>query len=79
MDMKNRYQYQFVESLESYASDEILEAVKSNYAKFITSKEDKDENNVCYVFEFVNNDIGKKLKLSVTIPSRFLLLKIDNL
>ncbi|KAI1706335.1 hypothetical protein Ddc_15347 [Ditylenchus destructor] len=91
LDLKSCDEYQFVESIKGDGKDGDLEVLTQSYAKFLVKKEvnerrygldDYDYGNSVYVFEFVNNDVGKKLKLTVTkwsYTSPYYSLKIDNL
>ncbi|KAI1695579.1 hypothetical protein DdX_19517 [Ditylenchus destructor] len=63
MDLKDSDEYQLVESIRCYSSDQAIESLMRNYAKFIV-KEGKGEARTTLVFELINNDIGKKLQVS---------------
>ncbi|KAI1699084.1 hypothetical protein DdX_17553 [Ditylenchus destructor] len=74
MDLKSRDDIQLVESIRGGISDTTVKALKSIYAKFFI----KEEKPI--VFEIVNADIGKKMRLTVSGPaSRQVTLKIINL
>ncbi|KAI1696808.1 hypothetical protein DdX_18858 [Ditylenchus destructor] len=77
MDLKNFDEYQFIESIECNTEDGNVEALTERYDKFL-AKEKANEDDGCTAVVFVNNDVGKKLKLTVTNLSYFS-LKIDNL
>ncbi|KAI1696550.1 hypothetical protein Ddc_20299 [Ditylenchus destructor] len=84
MDLKNSDEYQMVEFVESNAADDLLGLLKRNYAKFLVKEErNEDDSRTVHVFECVNNDIGKKLQLSITklclYAEPYFSLKIDNL
>ncbi|KAI1708206.1 hypothetical protein Ddc_14469 [Ditylenchus destructor] len=79
MDLKNRNEYQFIESIVIYAEDGDVEALTESFVKFIVNEEvNEDNGTITHTFEFVNNDVGKKLLLTVRNLSYFS-LKIDNL
>ncbi|KAI1707257.1 hypothetical protein Ddc_14958 [Ditylenchus destructor] len=73
LDLKNWDEYQGVKSIESYQvlKNQIIRAVKKKYAKYFVKEE---QENVCttkYIFNFINNSIGKKLQLTVTDCKKF--------
>ncbi|KAI1698030.1 hypothetical protein DdX_18153 [Ditylenchus destructor] len=82
MDLKSCDEYKVVESIESNYADRIETLFNQNYAKFLV-KEEENVGDGCteYVFEFVNNNVGKKLQLRLTIKTSFfkMLFKIKNL
>ncbi|KAI1703293.1 hypothetical protein Ddc_16611 [Ditylenchus destructor] len=65
MNLKNGDECQVVESVRISECWQTLNALKNNYAKFIV-KEYKDKNGFENVFEFVNDNIGKKLCIAYT-------------
>ncbi|KAI1703431.1 hypothetical protein Ddc_16539 [Ditylenchus destructor] len=68
MDLKNCDEYQFVEFIECnvmYAPS--ADELKSKYVKFFVKEEQINNNRTDYTFEFVNNDVEKKLKLTAKI------------
>ncbi|KAI1699187.1 hypothetical protein DdX_17483 [Ditylenchus destructor] len=71
MALKSIDECRVVESIRGYISNESVEEVKRNYSKFIV-KEDRneDDGSTEQVFEFDNNDIGKKMKLNIRILLR---------
>ncbi|KAI1697454.1 hypothetical protein DdX_18487 [Ditylenchus destructor] len=80
MDLKDSDEYQLVEYIRCYSSDRAVEALKRKYAKFII-KEGKGETRTTLLFEFINNDIGKKLQIYATgntYCESYLLLEIKN-
>ncbi|KAI1695236.1 hypothetical protein DdX_19694 [Ditylenchus destructor] len=70
LDLKSRDEYQFVESIECNAEDGDVEALAESFAKCLVKKK-VNEDDGCTVFEFVNNDVGKKLKLTMENLSHF--------
>ncbi|KAI1702051.1 hypothetical protein DdX_15735 [Ditylenchus destructor] len=73
LDLKDCDEYQFVESIECNAEDGDVEALTERYAKFVVNEDDG-----CTIFEFVNNDVGKKLRLNVTNLSISKFTTMDN-
>ncbi|KAI1703430.1 hypothetical protein Ddc_16538 [Ditylenchus destructor] len=68
IDLKNCDEYQFVESIEfnvMYAPS--ADELKSKYAKFLVKEEHIDNHRTDHTFEFINNDVGKKLQLTAKI------------
>ncbi|KAI1703555.1 hypothetical protein Ddc_16512 [Ditylenchus destructor] len=82
MEIKDRDEYNVVQSIGSNAADKTaMEEFKREYAEF-SAKEENDNRIATHTFEFVNNDVGKKLKLIITNRSNrepCLSLKFDNL
>ncbi|KAI1700683.1 hypothetical protein Ddc_17984 [Ditylenchus destructor] len=67
MGLKNRDDYQVIESTRGYGKvQSVLEEFKRNFAEFVADEEQYEEgNDTRQVVGFVNNDIKKKLTLSV--------------
>ncbi|KAI1702181.1 hypothetical protein Ddc_17252 [Ditylenchus destructor] len=67
MDLKNRDEYQIVESIRGDVKDQgVVEELKRNYAEFIAEEEQfEDVYSTGHVIGFINNNIEKKLTLSV--------------
>ncbi|KAI1695753.1 hypothetical protein Ddc_21001 [Ditylenchus destructor] len=65
MDLKSCDENQMVESIRGTFSDRSVEVVKRNYAEVLVKEERNQVGTFDQVFEFVNNDIGKKLNLIV--------------
>ncbi|KAI1692907.1 hypothetical protein Ddc_23264 [Ditylenchus destructor] len=67
LDLENCDECQCVQSIESnqFVKDEDIKVLKKDFAKFIV-KEERYENDgiTTYVFEFNNDEIGKKLQLT---------------
>ncbi|KAI1705173.1 hypothetical protein DdX_13778 [Ditylenchus destructor] len=63
MGLKNCDEYQLVDSIRYNTDDQLPEVLKRNYAKFIV-EEESDNRCIAQIFEFANNDIRKKLRLS---------------
>ncbi|KAI1690428.1 hypothetical protein Ddc_24949 [Ditylenchus destructor] len=83
MDLKNSDESQLVEAIDGYFKGQAVELFKRDYADFLVKEErNEDDDSTEQVFEFVNNDIGKKLQLTVktyeSIMSYFS-IKINNL
>ncbi|KAI1698260.1 hypothetical protein Ddc_19219 [Ditylenchus destructor] len=77
MDIKNCDEIHLVEAIYGI----YLKVLNRDYAEFMV-KEEEDRWKTVQVFEFVNNDIGKKLQLTVTNRPRYLSgfsIKIINL
>ncbi|KAI1708644.1 hypothetical protein DdX_11720 [Ditylenchus destructor] len=85
MDLKNCDEYQMIPSIKSNATHRIAEMMKRHYAKFLVKEEsgeveenlywdDCDTNADYYytaiAYEFINNDIGKKLELTAKMHWR---------
>ncbi|KAI1691453.1 hypothetical protein DdX_21877 [Ditylenchus destructor] len=66
LDLKNSDDYQFVESIVGNAEDGDVEVLTNRYAKFLVKKKVEEYGCTLHVFEFVNNDVGKKLQLTLT-------------
>ncbi|KAI1709856.1 hypothetical protein Ddc_13682 [Ditylenchus destructor] len=72
-DFKKCDEYQLVQSIESTILEDDkgsrdAQVLKREYRKFIVKEEhDEDDNSTTYVFEFNNDDIEKKLQLTLTI------------
>ncbi|KAI1713291.1 hypothetical protein Ddc_12052 [Ditylenchus destructor] len=72
-DFKKCDEYQLVQSIETLIVDNDkgsrdAEVLKREYQQFIVKEEhDEDDNSTTYVFEFNNEDIEKKLQLTLTI------------
>ncbi|KAI1706104.1 hypothetical protein Ddc_15457 [Ditylenchus destructor] len=91
LDLENSDEYQSVLSIEGFRFNNDQDgasphALKNDYAKYIIKegKDGHDDDRTTYVFEFVNNAIGKKLQLTVTIiddagDCSVYSLKIENL
>ncbi|KAI1694546.1 hypothetical protein DdX_20062 [Ditylenchus destructor] len=88
MALKNRDEYQVVESIWGYVKHQAdVEALKRNCAEFIAEEEKSDQQHeqgrsTRHVIGFINKDIEKKLTLDVTIFSFALgsfSIKITNL
>ncbi|KAI1704078.1 hypothetical protein Ddc_16295 [Ditylenchus destructor] len=85
MSLKNGDEYQVIESIRSNPADRaIMEAVKRNCAEFIAEEKDQYEegSGTTQIISFINNDIEKKLALSIGNFSRGVWLfsvKITNL
>ncbi|KAI1715150.1 hypothetical protein Ddc_11078 [Ditylenchus destructor] len=73
LNLGNGDEYQGVQSIEGwqYVEDHDIQVLKNDYAKFIVKEEHDDDDDehgsTKYFFEFVNNAIGKELKLTATI------------
>ncbi|KAI1691286.1 hypothetical protein Ddc_24344 [Ditylenchus destructor] len=69
MGFKDCDEIHIVHSISGFVSEPIAGALKSNYEKFFI-KEESSENryssSTAHIFEFVNVDIGKKLRLTIT-------------
>ncbi|KAI1691143.1 hypothetical protein Ddc_24409 [Ditylenchus destructor] len=67
MDLKNREEYQLVESILGDVEDQkVVKALKRDCAKFIAEEEQFEEDHgTTQVIGFINNDIEKKLTLNV--------------
>ncbi|KAI1703432.1 hypothetical protein Ddc_16540 [Ditylenchus destructor] len=89
MGLKKCDEYQIVESIECFVAKRPDQELMRKCADFIVKKENNRDITE-HVFEFVNDDIGKKLKLTVKIyhytflvfasPYRsYFVLKIENL
>ncbi|KAI1702036.1 hypothetical protein DdX_15719 [Ditylenchus destructor] len=69
LDFKTCGECRMVESIRGSVSDLVWEALKSNYAEFIVKEEESGDDvysgNVQHCFQFINNDIGKKLQLTI--------------
>ncbi|KAI1690575.1 hypothetical protein Ddc_24853 [Ditylenchus destructor] len=63
MDLKTAHDSQLVEAIKGKFKNQVLELFMRDYAEFIV-KEDRNHRDTEQVFEFVNNDIGKKLQLT---------------
>ncbi|KAI1698259.1 hypothetical protein Ddc_19218 [Ditylenchus destructor] len=68
MDLKNSGEVQLVEAIEGYFTRQAVELLKRDYAEFVV-KEKRNDDDDCteQIFEFVNNDIGKKLQLTANM------------
>ncbi|KAI1695835.1 hypothetical protein Ddc_20942 [Ditylenchus destructor] len=82
MDIKNCDEFNVVQSIECNAAErKAVEEFKRKHAKFIVKEE--NENGISmHTFEFINNDVGKKLQLIITSLSHrnpYFSLNIDNL
>ncbi|KAI1693118.1 hypothetical protein Ddc_23143 [Ditylenchus destructor] len=67
MDLKNSDESRMVELIRGNVSKPTAEALKTIYNQFIVRKETNRHGCVTeHVYEFVNADIGKKLKLTIT-------------
>ncbi|KAI1703300.1 hypothetical protein Ddc_16618 [Ditylenchus destructor] len=66
MDLKTRDDYKVVEFLDCNVAKRCVQELKRKCAKFIV-EEENDDGNSKHVFEFVNNDIGKKMQLTAKI------------
>ncbi|KAI1697613.1 hypothetical protein Ddc_19605 [Ditylenchus destructor] len=67
VDLKNCDEYKFVQSIKSDAKDVngVVQELKHNYPEFLVNEEkDDDHGSTEHVFEFINNDIEKKLQLT---------------
>ncbi|KAI1694748.1 hypothetical protein Ddc_21845 [Ditylenchus destructor] len=71
MSLKSRDEYQLVESISgNVESRGIVEKLKRKYAEFIADEEQLEDNfGTKQVIGFINNDIEKKLTLSVKIEN----------
>ncbi|KAI1702558.1 hypothetical protein Ddc_17012 [Ditylenchus destructor] len=76
MDLKKFDENQIVQSIKSndlrnYGDDEPGETIKRNYAEFIVKEYEGyakyEYNRETTIFEFVNNDVGKKMQLILEI------------
>ncbi|KAI1694006.1 hypothetical protein DdX_20339 [Ditylenchus destructor] len=67
MGLKNRDEYQVVESIRGTVEDrKIVDVLKRNFAEFIGEEEQfEEDDDIRQVIEFINNDIEKKLTLDV--------------
>ncbi|KAI1692164.1 hypothetical protein DdX_21406 [Ditylenchus destructor] len=69
LNIENWDEYQGVQCIESWqlVTHQDIQALKKDYASLIVKEEHLDKwGRTTYVFEFVNNAIGKKLKLLAT-------------
>ncbi|KAI1696922.1 hypothetical protein DdX_18795 [Ditylenchus destructor] len=64
MNLKTSDESQFVESIEGIFKAQILELLNRDYAEFFVKEERNDRSNT-HIFEFVNDNIGKKLQLTI--------------
>ncbi|KAI1698104.1 hypothetical protein Ddc_19297 [Ditylenchus destructor] len=81
MDLKHSDESRLVDDIKGSFYDQDVESLKRNYAKFVV-KEERDEHSAEQIFEFANNDIGKKLQLTATNRGDYwsnFSIKIDNL
>ncbi|KAI1698273.1 hypothetical protein Ddc_19217 [Ditylenchus destructor] len=83
MDLKNSGESQLVEAIEGKIRVPAIELFKRDYAEFIVKEErNEDDDSTEQVFEFVNNDIGKKLQLTAETydeAESYFSIKINNL
>ncbi|KAI1696192.1 hypothetical protein Ddc_20635 [Ditylenchus destructor] len=63
-DLKQSDESQLVDVIGGYFDSEAIVLLKRNYAKFVV-KDERHEHSTEQIFEFANNDIGKKLQLTV--------------
>ncbi|KAI1698170.1 serpentine type 7TM GPCR chemoreceptor str domain-containing protein [Ditylenchus destructor] len=63
MDLKDSDGSQLVEAIEGNTKSQDIELLKRDYAKFCAKEERNDRSNT-HIFEFVNDNIGKKLQLT---------------
>ncbi|KAI1695246.1 hypothetical protein Ddc_21366 [Ditylenchus destructor] len=79
MDLKSCDECQLVEFISGHVSKASVQKLKRIHANFIGKENQNDnEDSTEQIFEFVNADIGKKVQLTITNPSKFS-LKITNL
>ncbi|KAI1699731.1 hypothetical protein DdX_17154 [Ditylenchus destructor] len=62
MELKNSDESQLVEAIEGNFKSQVVELLKRDYAEFIV-KEERGHRYNTHIFEFVNVNIGKKLRL----------------
>ncbi|KAI1691610.1 hypothetical protein Ddc_24132 [Ditylenchus destructor] len=76
MNLKNSDESQLVEAIQGYLEGEAVELLNRDYAEFIV-KEERGQRSNTHIFEFVNNDIGKKLQLTVEKYDENLMLRFS--
>ncbi|KAI1708203.1 hypothetical protein Ddc_14466 [Ditylenchus destructor] len=66
MDLKKFDENQIVQSIKSKRSPMVIEVLTRNYAKFIVKEEvDEEKETALTIFHFINNDVGKKMELTL--------------
>ncbi|KAI1708202.1 hypothetical protein Ddc_14465 [Ditylenchus destructor] len=66
MDLKKFDENQIVQSIKSNHAHMVLNVLTRNYAEFIVKdEEDEEDETAVTIFEFVNNDIGKKMEITL--------------
>ncbi|KAI1716874.1 hypothetical protein Ddc_10250 [Ditylenchus destructor] len=72
IDLKTCDENQMVESIQGNATGRVLvEVLKRNFASFILKDEADDDIDWTTIFQFNNNDVGKRMQLSIVTHSRY--------